>query len=63
MAQLRSANMPLWGRFLPFGLAVFGDSIRIVDGWISAGQNEKKAAGRSQRKGTRKKYEKKKSRK
>ncbi len=24
----------------------------VIDGWISAGQNEKKAAGRSQRKGT-----------
>jgi len=27
----------------------------VIDGWISAGQNEKKAAGSSQRKGARKK--------
>ena len=26
----------------------------VIDSWISAGQNEKKAAGRSQRKGARK---------
>ncbi|MBW1769385.1 MAG: excisionase family DNA-binding protein [Deltaproteobacteria bacterium] len=35
----------------------------VIDGWISAGQNEKKAPGRSQRKGARKKSEKKKQRK
>ncbi len=35
----------------------------VIDGWISAGQNEKKAAGRSQRKGARKKSDKKEPRK
>ncbi|MFH1674344.1 MAG: helix-turn-helix domain-containing protein [Pseudomonadota bacterium] len=32
----------------------------VIDGWISAGQTETKAAGRSKRKGARKKSEKKK---
>ena len=35
----------------------------VIDGWISAGQNEKKAAGRSQRKGGKEKSRKKKTRK
>jgi len=35
----------------------------VIDGWLRAGQNEKKAAGRSQKKGVRKKSEKKKPRK
>ncbi len=35
----------------------------VIDGWISAGQNKKKAAGRSQSKGARTKSEKKKPKK
>ena len=51
--RLRSVNMPLSGKFLPFGLGAYGRRFDkdVIDEWITTGQNETKADGKSKRKG------------
>lgn len=51
--RLRSVNMPLSGKFLPFGLGAYGGRFDkdVIDEWITTGQNETKADGKSKRKG------------